>query len=99
MSQIILFEDEDAADPGIRARHMPEHLAFLQRHQSHIQAAGPLSTLAGQGAGGMWLLPGNDMAQGERLIREDPLWATGLRKSYKILTWTQVFCDGKCAVL
>ena len=31
----------------------------------------------------------------EALVKEDPFWPTGLRRSVRILGWSQVFADGK----
>ncbi|WP_337660466.1 YciI family protein [Anderseniella sp. Alg231-50] len=91
----VLFEDNPGAGADIRARHMPDHLAFLQRNNSEIRAAGPLTTGDGAGAGGMWLVEAADETAARKLVEEDPLWPTGLRKSVKILCWNQVFADGE----
>ncbi|MEO1160299.1 MAG: YciI family protein [Pseudomonadota bacterium] len=91
----VLFEDNPGAGADIRTRHMPDHLAFLQRNSSQIKAAGPLTTGTGAGAGGMWLVEAIDEAAVRKLVEEDPLWPTGLRKSVQILGWNQVFADGK----
>jgi uncharacterized protein YciI len=29
------------------------------------------------------------------LYRADPFWPTGLRRSVRVLAWSQVFADGK----
>ena len=81
MLYAVLFED-DPAKTGERRRHMPAHLAFLEREADRIRAAGPL--LDGEaGAGGLWL------------VEADPFWPTGLRRSVRILAWRQVFSDGR----
>ncbi len=95
MTHIILFEDNPAADPQIRTTHMPAHLAFLEANSEIIKAAGPLFTTSGSGAGGLWLLEAPEGTDIEALIRKDPFWPTGLRKSYEILSWTQVYADGR----
>lgn len=95
MPLIILFEDAPDADPEIRKRHMPAHLAFLDRQSATIRAAGPLATAAGAGAGGLWVLDSDDIAAADAVVRQDPFWPTGLRLSYRILRWTQVFADGR----
>jgi hypothetical protein len=28
-------------------------------------------------------------------VKEDPFWPTGLRRSVRILSWSQVFAEGK----
>jgi len=94
MKFIILFEDDPAADPGIRKTHMPAHLAFLEANAGKVEAAGPLSKLSGQGAGGLWIVDAADEGEVEALVHEDPFWPTGLRKSIAILNWRQVYADG-----
>jgi uncharacterized protein YciI len=80
---IVLFEDNTAAASfDVRRRHMPEHLAFLQRKGSKIQAAGPLTAPDGQGAGGLWLVTANGPSEIDSLIKKDPFWSTGLRDRY-----------------
>ena len=74
---------------------MPEHLAFLERHATKVQAAGPLRSVDGQGAGGLWLVDVADPSEVKFLVEDDPLWSTGLRKSVRILVWNQVFADGR----
>jgi len=91
----VMFEDNPGTGADIRARHMPDHLTFLERNNAQIKAAGPLATAAGSGAGGMWLVEAGDEAGVRQLVEEDPLWPTGLRKSVRILCWNQVFADGQ----
>ena len=94
MKFIILFEDSPSAAPDIRRTYMPAHLAFLEANAEKIDAAGPLSGLAGEPAGGLWLVEAGSESEVEQLVREDPFWLTGLRKSFTILKWTQVYADG-----
>jgi uncharacterized protein len=98
MKFVVLFEDNAAAGIDVRRKHMPEHLAFLQRHAAMIQAAGPLAGADGQGAGGLWLVEAKDPSEVDALVKEDPFWPTGLRKSVRILAWNQVFADGKALI-
>ncbi len=95
MTFIILFQDNPDADPNIRKTHMPDHLAFLERNADTILSAGPLMDTDGQGAGGIWTLNAPDASTVEALVHADPFWPTGLRQSYQILQWKQVFADGK----
>lgn len=95
MPFIILFKDNPDADPDIRKTHMEAHLSFLEQHRDQISAAGPLMDTDGRGQGGIWVLDAPDAASVETLIREDPFWETGLRASYDILQWKQVFADGQ----
>lgn len=91
----VLFEDDpDRAD--MRARHMPDHLAFLERNATRIEAAGPLRDTATAGpAGGLWLVTAESPAAVRALVEADPFWPTGLRRSVRILEWIQVFRDGR----
>ncbi|WP_422025297.1 YciI family protein [Roseovarius sp.] len=94
MTYVILFEDAPDADPDIRRTHMARHLEFLERNADRIAAAGPLADPQGAGRDGLWIVTGT-MEEAERLVREDPFWPTGLRKSYAIIEWRQVFAGGK----
>ncbi|MEL6171321.1 MAG: YciI family protein [Pseudomonadota bacterium] len=94
MKFIILFEDAPDADPDIRTKHMKEHLEFLENNSSKIEAAGPLSDSAGEGRDGLWIVDVESEDEVNRLVHEDPFWPTGLRKSYSIIGWKQVFADG-----
>ncbi len=95
MPYIVLFED-DPSRADIRQRHMPEHLAFLDRNAGHVRAAGPLRDAAtGAPAGGLWLVDADSPAAVTALVQADPFWPTGLRRSVRILEWTQVFADGQ----
>jgi uncharacterized protein len=95
MLYAVLFED--AANPGadIRRQHMPAHLAFLQKNAARINAAGPLQTPSGDPAGGLWLVDAESAGTVDALVKEDPFWPTGLRRSVRILGWSRVFADGK----
>ncbi len=95
MLYIVLFED-DPARADMRQRHMPDHLAFLERNADRIQAAGPLrDTATGAPAGGLWLVESDGAAAVTALYREDPFWPTGLRRSVRVLEWSHVFADGR----
>lgn len=94
MKFIILFEDAKDADPDIRKTHMTKHLDFLEQNSDKIEAAGPLSDAAGQGRDGLWIVEAETEEQLDRLVHEDPFWPTGLRKSYSIIKWKQVYVDG-----
>ena len=95
MKFVVLFEDNPAAGADVRRKHMAEHLAFLERNVANVQAAGPLKASDGEGAGGLWLVEANDPSEVDALVKEDPFWPTGLRKSVRVLAWNQVFADGR----
>lgn len=91
----VLFEDDPALADKARRRHMADHLAFLERNAAAVRAAGPLRDATdGAPAGGLWLVEAENRARVEILVREDPFWPTGLRRSVRVLSWSQVFADG-----
>lgn len=95
MIYAVLFEDDDS-HADMRAKHMAEHLAFLEKNARNIHAAGPLTDMGdGNPAGGLWLVETDSPQSVQNLIEADPFWPTGLRKSIRVLRWTQVFADGE----
>jgi uncharacterized protein len=95
MTYAVLFEDNDS-HAEMRAKHMGDHLAFLERNAGRIRAAGPLTdTDTGASAGGLWLVEADNPKAVKSLIETDPFWPTGLRKSVRVLQWTQVFANGE----
>ncbi len=95
MIYAVLFED-DERQAAMRPRHMAAHLAFLESQAANIQAAGPLEDSAdGAAAGGLWVVEAADPRAVRALIEADPFWPTGLRKTVRVLEWTQVFAGGK----
>jgi uncharacterized protein YciI len=95
MIYAVLFEDDDS-HADMRVKHMTEHLAFLERNARNIQAAGPLTDAVDRNpAGGLWLVEADSPQAVRELIENDPFWPTGLRKSIRVLQWTQVFADGR----
>ena len=94
----ILFEDDEQYSDQ-RSVFMSKHLAFLSSNDNTIQAAGPLiDATNGDQAGGLWLVEANNNDEVLRLIENDPFWPTGLRKSYTILEWKQVFYNKKVLI-
>lgn len=85
---------DDPAHGAERARHMADHLAFLERHGEAIRAAGPLvDPVSGEVAGGLWLVDAPSLAEARKLVETDPFWPTGLRKAVDIREWRQVFAE------
>jgi len=95
MLYAVLFEDDPDAAHDLRRRHMPAHLSFLEKNAARITAAGPLQTSSGAPAGGLWLVEAENDGAVEALVKEDPFWPTGLRRSVRVLRWSQVFAQGK----
>jgi uncharacterized protein YciI len=95
MLYAVLFEDNVNLSSDLRREHMPSHLAFLERNASRIKAAGPLRASAGDAAGGLWLVEADGPDVVDALVKEAPFWPIGLRRSVRILSWSQVFAEGK----
>ena len=95
MLYAVIFEDNPDLPGDVRRRHMPDHLAFLERNAGGIKAAGPLHDPSGGPAGGLWVVEADDFGAVDALVKEDPFWPTGLRKTVRIVRWTQVFADGR----
>ena len=91
----VIFEDNPDLEVDPRARLMPAHLDFLEGKATQIGAAGPLKDGAGVAAGGLWLVDAGSAAEVQALVEDDPFWPSGLRKSVRILAWTQVFAEGR----
>ncbi len=91
----VIFEDNPDLEVDPRARLMPAHLDFLEGKATQIRAAGPLKDGAGVAAGGLWLVDAGSAAEVQALVEDDPFWPSGLRKSVRILAWTQVFAEGR----
>ena len=94
MLYAVLFTDDDS-HADARRRLMPAHLDFLEKHSDRIRAAGPLREIDGTPAGGLWLVDADTPEAVDALYQEDPFWPTGLRKSVRVLAWSQVFADGR----
>lgn len=95
MIYALIFED-DEKHASKRPQYMADHLQFLMDNQDSIKAAGPIKDAAtSTPAGGMWLVEADSLGQVQELIEADPFWAIGLRKTTRLLEWSQVFADGK----
>lgn len=90
MLYAVIFEDAPSLGDDVRRRHMPDHLAFLEDNAGVVLAAGPLLD-----GGGLWLVEAADEAAVDRLVKADPFWPTGLRRSVRIAPWRQVFANGR----
>jgi uncharacterized protein len=95
MLYAVLFEDNSNLKADIRAQHMAAHLSFLEKNAAQIKAAGPLRASSPDPAGGLWLVEAESSDAVDALVKKDPFWPTGLRRSVRILHWSQVFRDGK----
>ncbi len=98
MKFAVLFEDDDEFAHK-RQEFMADHLRFLQDNAARIESAGPLKNArGGDPAGGIWIVDADDADAVEALIEADPFWPTGLRKSVRVLAWTQVFANGQVLI-
>jgi len=95
MLYAVLFEDNQNPGSDVRRQGMPAHLAFLETNAAWIKAAGPLRTPSGDAVGGLWIVEADAPEIADALVKKDPFWPTGLRRSVRILAWSQVFADGK----
>jgi uncharacterized protein YciI len=95
MLYIVLFEDNPSLGTDVRRQHMPAHLSFLAKNAARIKAAGPLRATSGEPAGGLWVVEAESPDVVDALVKDDPFWPTGLRQSVRILSWAQVFADGR----
>jgi uncharacterized protein YciI len=91
---VVLLEDAPGRGNEVRRQHMPAHLDILERNAAAIKAAGPLRDGDGAPAGGLWLVDAASREQVDCLVREDPFWPMGLRRSVRVLAWHRVFADG-----
>src|ERR1700730_13224062 len=95
MLYVVLFEDEPSRTT-MRAQHMSDHLAFLARNAHSVRSAGPLVDAVDEpGAGGLWLVEAENLQGCRYATSQTRFWATGLRKSVRVLRWNQVFADGR----
>ena len=94
MNFVLLFEDNAELSAEVRRTHLPAHLAFLKENEGMIVSAGPLAETDGSPAGGIWIVSAASAEAAEALVKQDPFWPTGLRKSVRVLEWRKVFEDG-----
>jgi len=90
----VLFEDDQQNAAAIRKEYLPRHFAFLEANAASIRTAGPLSREGDAFAGGLWLVETESADTVDRLVKDDPFWAAGLRKSVKVFRWNRVFAEG-----
>ncbi|NTJ66839.1 hypothetical protein G6M50_19145 [Agrobacterium rhizogenes] len=90
----VLFEDDQQNAAAIRKEYLPRHFAFLEANAVSIRTAGPLSREGDAFAGGLWLVEAENAADVDRLVKEDPFWAAGLRQYVRVFRWNQVFAEG-----
>ena len=72
---------------------MPFWMRSMTTRISSIRTAGPLSREGDAFAGGLWLVEAETADTVDRLVKEDPFWAAGLRKSVQVFIWNRVFAE------
>jgi len=98
MHFIVQFEDNTDTGENLRQQFMSAHLAFLTQKAELVVAAGPLFDTEGDPAGGLWIVTSKNESTVHELVKQDPFWPTGLRKSYRVLQWKQVFAEGRSLI-
>jgi uncharacterized protein YciI len=77
------------------APNTAEHLQFLADNSDRIEIAGPMKdAVSAEPAGGLWLIDADSAEQAQALFESDLFWPTGLRKTIRVLEWTQVYAHG-----
>lgn len=77
---------------ALRATLLDAHIAWLQRHQNQVLAAGSLRPDPDAApVGGLWIVQATDKAEIETLLQSDPFWRHGLRERVEIHSWHRAF--------
>lgn len=93
MLHVVIFTDNPAKSEE-RKNNLSAHLQFLTDLNGRVKSAGPLIDPVSKNAtGGIWIVEADNSQDVERLVRQDPLFATGLRQSFQIHCWNPVFGD------
>ena len=88
---VAIFEDH-LDRKAVRDGAMNAHLAWLDRHRSEVRMAGALRPEPdGIATGGLWIIEAATRAEAERICTEDPFFKEGLRKSFKLESWSRGF--------
>jgi uncharacterized protein len=87
-----IFEDDPAAAERVRAVAEDDHLAWLDRHRDKVLVAGALRPAEGGPAtGGLWLIEAETAEEARRICLEDPFYVQGLRKTFRLESWSRGF--------
>lgn len=88
---VVIFEDNPEKSSE-RTKHISAHLDFLGALGGKVKCAGPLMDPETKTAlGGIWIVNAESAGEVEDLVKADPLFSTGLRKSYSVKLWRSVF--------
>jgi uncharacterized protein YciI len=87
-----IYEDDAAEAPRIRAAFTDEHVAWLEKHADKVRLAGALAPAeGGPPSGGLWLIEADSAEEARRICVEDPFHREGLRKSFRLESWSRGF--------
>ena len=90
-----IFEDDLQAAERVRAAAENAHVAWLERHGDRVLVAGALRPVEGGPAtGGLWLIEAESAEEARRICTEDPFFTEGLRKSFRLESWSKGFPRG-----
>ncbi len=87
-----IFEDDLDAAPRVRDVAEDDHVAYLERHCDAVLVAGALrSAPDAEVTGGLWIIDAVTRDAARRICEEDPFFVQGLRKSYRLESWSKGF--------
>lgn len=92
MRWVVIFDDNTGLD-SIRTQHSAAHFDYLAANRDNILIAGGLRPAPGEWyCGGLWVLEVASREHAVQLIEQDPYFALGLRKGYRLLVWGKAPC-------
>jgi uncharacterized protein YciI len=84
---------------ALRAKLLPEHLYWLDRHSGEVLVAGSLRQEPDDvPLGGLWVVEAECKEKVVALMQSDPFFISGLRESYDVLHWSKAFPDRRVPV-
>lgn len=94
----VLFTDKPGSGE-LRAQHLQAHIEWLERNKEVIPVGGSLRRELGQvPEGGLWIAQASSKIELEELLKTDPFYLAGLRKSHEILHWSKANEDRKVLI-
>jgi len=95
---IVRFTD-DPSRLSIRQQFMSDHLKWLEAHDDEVLVAGSLrEEPAANPVGACWVVECESKGAVEQLLKTDPFWVQGLRRSVEVLHWMKAFPGRKVPV-
>ena len=94
----VIFTDK-LAHGEVRAANLQAHIEWLEQNKKVVPLAGSLRHELGETpTGGLWIAEADSKAQVEALLKTDPFYMAGLRKSYEVLHWSKANAQRKVLV-